>query len=190
MKRFRLHSLLVMILTAAVIFAVPAVPAQAKPASVDAAGKAKKAPELEAKKTYVVTQSKNYCYVKFTAPKEGTYRITVSDIKTTNGSSPDYQLGLFYVRVYKKSATTESRPYSLQVKTQGGKAYSLYMATSASYKDYVKKTLKGKDPKTTTSLSSRYAQLKLKKGQSILMNYYHTGKKGKCSYQIRIEKKK
>ena len=77
----------------------------------------------------------------------------------------------------------------MQVKTQGGKTYSLYLATSASYKDYYKAAQKGKDVTTTMELASRYAQLKLAKGQTILMDYYHTGNKGKCSYTLTITKK-
>ena len=100
MKKIILRCALPVLFAVFVLAAVPGAPAQAaKTVSVDATNKAKKAPELSTKKTYTVTQKNNYYYVKFTAPKAGTYRITISDIKTTKASKPAVSRAFIQVRI-------------------------------------------------------------------------------------------
>ena len=73
---------------------------------------------------------------------------------------------------------------SQTVKTQGGRYSCLFTATKDSYNDYVK----GKKVTTDSYLASRYGKIKLKKGETIYMDYSYTGKGGKCTYTMKVTK--
>ena len=70
------------------------------------------------------------------------------------------------------------------VKTQGGRYSCLFTATKDSYNHFYK----GQKVKTGTYLASRYGKIKLKKGETIYMDYFYTGKGGKCTYTMKVTK--
>ncbi len=118
-------------------------------------------------------------WVKFTAPKAGTYQFTFSDYMVKN-KKDDILFGA--ISMYTGISRYADAAYPdnhLKVKTQGGKTYSLDMCSAASYRKYGKIT-------TATSLPSRTATVKLKKGQIVFMNF-NNSKTATC--KVKIKKK-
>lgn len=158
---------------------------QAATKKVTGAANWKKAPSVKIKKTYKVT-SKNQkgTYVKFKAPKAGKYVVTIYNVNSIGAKASDYDshLANFYIR----------KPYNsdyltlAKVKTQGGKSDVLFMATPDSYNAHYK----GVKVTTKTYLQKRTATLTLKKGETIYVNMnYYTGKKCRCTYNLKINRK-
>ena len=178
-----LMALALVLCVAAFVPATASVQAEAKTKKVTANKNYKKAPALKLGITYKVTEKVNHSMVKFTAPKNGTYKVTISNIATfpkVKGRT-DHNLGNLYIR----------KPYyngkyfmSQTVKTQGGRYSCLFTATKDSYNHFYK----GRKVKTGTYLASRYGKIKLKKGETIYMDYSYTGKGGKCTYTMKVTK--
>ncbi len=146
----------------------------------------KKAPAIKVNKTYKITSKTKggNTYVKFTAPKSANYVFTIYDVKNYKPSAgyDGRDLSNFYIR--KKSSY--SNYLSLQyVKTQGGKATCLFMATPQWYSKYpVKK------PTINSYLKKRTATLKLNKGETVYVNMYgFTGTNSQCTYMLKVKKK-
>lgn len=145
----------------------------------------KKAPTVKINQTYKVTsKNKNGTFVKFKAPKAGKYVVTISNINSigVKASDVDHNLANFYI---KKQSSGDYLSW-VKVKTQGGKTDWLRMATPDSYNDYYK----GTKVKVSTYLNKRTATLTLKKGETIYVNMsYFTGKKSRCTYNLKIKRK-
>ena len=177
-----LMALALVLCVAAFVPATASVQAEAKTKKVTANKNYKKAPALKLGITYKVN-SKNNTLVKFKAPKTGTYKVTISNIATypkVKGRA-DHNLGNLYIR---KPSSYGSYLMSQTVKTQGGKYRCLFTATKDSYNDFYK----GRKVTTGTYLASRYGKIKLKKGETIYMDYFYTGKGGKCTYTMKVTK--
>ena len=175
-----LMALALVLCVAAFVPATASVQAEAKTKKVTANKNYKKAPALKLGITYKVN-SKNNTLVKFKAPKTGTYKVTISNIATypkVKGRA-DHNLGNLYIR---KPSSYGSYLMSQTVKTQGGKYRCLFTATKDSYNDFYK----GRKVTTDTYLASRYGKIKLKKGETIYMDYSYTGKGGKCTYTMKV----
>ena len=177
-----LMALALVLCVAAFVPATASVQAEAKTKTVTANKKQKKAPALKLGKTYKVN-SKNNTLVKFTAPKTGTYKVTISNIATSPKvkSGADYELGNLFIQ---KKSSSGRYLISQTVKTQGGKYSNLKMATKDSYNH----NYKGKKVTVNTYLASRYGKIKLEKGETIYMEYYYTGIGGKCTYTMKVTK--
>ena len=175
-----LMALALVLCVAAFVPATAGVQAEAKTKKVTANKNYKKAPALKLGITYKVN-SRNNMLVKFTAPKTGTYKVTISNIATSPKvkGRADHNLGNLYIR---KPSSYGSYLMSQTVKTQGGKYRCLFTATKDSYNDFYK----GRKVKTGTYLASRYGKIKLKKGETIYMDYSYTGKGGKCTYTMKV----
>ena len=177
-----LMALALVLCVAAFVPATASVQAEAKTKKVTANKNYKKAPALKLGTTYKVN-SRNNMLVKFTAPKTGTYKVTISNIATypkVKGRA-DHNLGNLYIR---KPSSYGSYLMSQTVKTQGGRCSYLSTATKDSYNDFYK----GRKVTTDTYLASRYGKIKLKKGETIYMDYSYTGKGGKCTYTMKVTK--
>ena len=177
-----LMALALVLCVAVFVPATASVQAEAKTKTVTANKKQKKAPALKLGTTYKVN-SRNNMLVKFTAPKTGTYKVTISKIATSPKvkGRADHNLGNLYIR---KPSSYGSYLMSQTVKTQGGKYRCLFTATKDSYNDFYK----GRKVTTDTYLASRYGKIKLKKGETIYMDYFYTGKGGKCTYTMKVTK--
>ena len=136
----------------------------------------KKAPTIKKKGTYNINDKKNEGFVRFKAPNSGTYILTVYNMRDWGKSSAASKNIGFYC-VYKKAGNY----YNMQkLTTNYGKSYdfkicSKYWSRNASI---VKKSTSG-------YLYSRYAKVKLKKGETILIRSYWTG--GKHQYTLKIK---
>ena len=181
-----LMALALVLCVAAFVPATASVQAEAKTKKVTANKNYKKAPALKKGITYkikaITYKTKQYytegTYVKFTAPATGTYKITINNItsvpKAKDGK--DILYGHFYIsKLYSPKYL-----YTEKVKTQGGKAYSLPTTTKYCYK----KT----KISSYTSLPSRYAKIKLKKGETIYMKHIFSNDSKKCTYNLKITK--
>jgi len=164
------------VFVAAFAFSVSPVSAQAATKKVSATTNYKKAPKLKVG-TNKVTAKKNNSYVKFTAPKTGTYTFTISNIATIKGRNPDTNLGNLYIEKMSGSYLSTQR-----VSTNGGKNTVLWTATKDSYNRYYK----GKKVTKDTYLATRYGKLKLKKGETVWLEYYYTGTR--CTYTLKVKK--
>jgi hypothetical protein len=106
-------------------------------------------------------------YLKFTAPKTATYSFTFSNVRGKNVCSG--------VSIYKYVPSQKSwtgRTFAahleaIKVSTQGGKAYSLNLASKG-------KTIPGNKSTTGANkyLASRTGKIRLSKGQTIYMYYF------------------
>lgn len=98
-------------------------------------------------------------WLKFKAPKKKTYTFTFANVSTTNryGYSTAY-CHMDFIKKYKylKRSYFDRR----YLKTQGGKAYTLWFGT--------KDSISNQYPNLST-LRSRYGKLKLKKGQTVYL---------------------
>jgi len=97
-------------------------------------------------------------FVKFTAPKTKVYTFTFSNVATV-GADPakDINNGHAYLETVRHNYLSSN-----QVKTNGGKAYSLYMCTPYSWSLGSTQTVS-----YTTSIPQRFGRLKLNKGQTV-----------------------
>lgn len=175
-----LMALALVLCVAAFVPATASVQAEAKTKNVTSNKNYKKAPALKLGTTYKVTEKVNHSMVKFTAPKNGTYKVTISNIASYPKvkSGEDHDLGNLYIRKMEYGKYL----YSQTVKTQGGKYSCLFTATKDSYNRFYK----GQKVTTGTYLASRYGKISLKKGETIYMDYFYTG--GKCTYTMKITK--
>lgn len=116
-------------------------------------------------------------WVKFTAPKAGTYQFTISNYGVKGDSSAILH-GAVTMMTGKSTYSGAKYPKSyLKVKTQGGKVYTLWLCSASAYRNYGKIT-------TGTSLTSRTATVKLKKGQVVYLDF-NNSKTVSCKLNIK-----
>ena len=149
------------VLTLVLIFGVAVLPAKAATTKVKnqdftlTKSKIKKPTEVKAGIKYKLKfGSMGKGYVKFKAPKKKEYTFNFSKYKVSEGS---YVAGYANVLVEQKYANNTLE--RTKVKTQGGKAYNININTKESADS-------GGDLKTRY-IPSRYAKIKLKKGQTV-----------------------
>lgn len=101
-------------------------------------------------------------WVKFTAPKTGTYQFTFSDyVVKANQNEKFFGAITMHTGISRSADSSYPKKY-LSVKTTGGKTYTLYMCSPSAY-------VKPAKAEKYDSLSSRTATVKLKKGQIVFM---------------------
>lgn len=140
----------------------------------------KKAPSVKVGTTTVTSKPYKYAnykknlssvgYVKFKVPKTATYQFTISNV-AKKGDSKSYANGAVSFRT--------STGTSLKVKTEGGKAYTLWVRSAANYTQNGKVT-------TSAFIPKRTATIKLKKGQIIYINFNNISTN---TYSLKIKKK-
>lgn len=160
-----------------------AVSAQAKTKTVKGGSEYLKAPKVKKGTTYKVTvnavnrltnDGSALGIVQFTAPASGTYKIAVSKVTNVPKSDKNVQLGL--MACIKKSGNSVG---TVDFKTQYGK--DTYLATSNSLRyDY---QYKGTTYHFRTQASGT---VKLKKGETLYLPFFYSGKK--CTYNLKITK--
>lgn len=180
------HILLALAFAFAVTAFIPAVntvEAQAKTIKITANPKWQKAPVMRKTGKYAVTQKKGDKtyggFISFVAPKTGTYKFTINNIKTLGSNATN--LGNWYPL---QKDLYGSTPASIKVKTEGGQSSCLWTASSNFDLSYVNAGKK----KVSQYLKSRSATIKMTKGQKIYFEYYYVGVK--CTYNITIKKTK
>ena len=114
-------------------------------------------------------------FVKFKAPKAGTYQFTVSKV-AIKGDATSYANGAVTFMTGTGSSIYPAK--YLKVKTQGGKTSTLYIC-SRTYSRSQKTTI-------GTFLTSRTATVKLSKGQVVYLDF-NNGKTN--TYSLKIKKK-
>ena len=136
--------------------------------------KYKKSPMVKTGTTTIT--SKKRCFVKFKAPKTKTYTFTVSNVYNTSDKS-DPICGDFsiYKLEYGKIFTSQT------VTTQGGKVCNANVASSTYLKGEDQSGVSGKNKYRT----SRYAKIKLKKGETVYVRTFFTC--DKCTYTLKIK---
>lgn len=123
----------------------------------------KKATKISKKGTYNLKLKGIEGYIVFTAPKTATYTFTFSNFK----NSVSYDSSCL-IETQTVSKYDSSNIFFTDVKTQGGKANTLYMSVNGH---------KGSGSGISLRRSSRYARIKLKKNQKLYF-YTYTGTKG------------
>ena len=141
----------------------------------------KKAPTIKKKGTYNINDKKNYGYIRFVAPKTGTYTISTYNHRDWGKSSAATQhLGSYFV--YKKKTGSRYSYLNMQtLKTNYGKA-SAFKVTS---KNWYNRFYRSAKKTSTTYLYDRYVKIKLKKGESAYIEAYWTG--GRHQYTLKIK---
>jgi len=166
MKRnnFVKRTLVAVLFVLAVAVLVPAtggVEARAAAKKITANKKYKKSPSIKLKNTYTVTVKAGDSFVKFKAPKAGTYDFTLSNLTVYKGGKKSNDAET--VRIYFCMKSKISKGLSIQrIKTQGGKAFYLNFCNAKYYKKYPDKTITG-----SSNLPKRKVTMKLKKGQTV-----------------------
>lgn len=141
----------------------------------------KKAPTIKKKGTYNVNDKKNDGYIRFVAPKSGTYTIYVYNNRDWGKSSAVSQ-NLGHYNVYKKkSSSGYSWLYSQTLKTNYGKTSAFNIVSLKWYNRFYK----AKKKTAGSYLYNRYAKIKLKKGESAYLRAFWTG--GKHQYTVKIK---
>ena len=130
----------------------------------------KKSKDVEIGETIVKMPAKGMGYLKFTAPKKGTYKFTFSDLKKKKGIR-----GYINLQVPKTGKTTKL--IKKKVNTWGGSTHELWIGI----KDYKHKTY----PKIYWPRAVRNAKVKLKKGQEI---YVFFSFEAKDTLHLKIKK--
>lgn len=142
--------------------------------------KYKNAPAVKTGTTKVKFK-KNSSFVKFTAKKTKTYKITFSKAYDTKDSSRSINGG---IHVYKEVGNDSSKYLQSQkLKTYGGKADYFQIANSkflSNWKNYGKKAFYYKSSRTVT--------IKLNAGETIYIDAFFAGtKSGKPGFTIKIK---
>ena len=141
--------------------------------------KLKKIPSVK-KGTTLVTMKKMHTYVKFKATKTKTYTFTISNIYDPVNKKGAVN-GYFTIR--KPYSATSSYLDRMDVKTKGGKADSLQIANK-----YFLTNWSNSGKTVDKYFTSRYAKVKLTKGQTVYIEGFCAGvKKGKVSYTLKIK---
>lgn len=118
-------------------------------------------------------------WVKFTAPKAGTYQFTISDLTVKGKSNTTVVSAVgMWTGVNTWSGSTYPQSY-LKVKTKGGKTSTLWLCSKNAY-------LSSGKVSTATSLPSRTATVKLKKGQVVYISFNQSYN---VTYKVKVKKK-
>lgn len=169
---------------AAAMAATAAAPASARTAS--AAKTWKKAKTLRVGTTTVRLPKQGTFakgYVKFTAPKSGTYSFEVGGLRKIPADPSAIDCGYASVEALPNARATA--PASLKVTTQGGKVYALYLCTDRFAQ--VDGSRKKKKVDEFSYLTKRTFSLKMKKGGSAWLYFSFTG--GKSSVKVKVRKR-
>lgn len=148
----------------------------------------KKAPTVKTGTTVVTVKKKPknldalYTYVKFKAPKKGTYTFTVSSIKI-KGEKPANSIACGDFIIQKPSADKKYLN-SQKVKTEGGKTAFLAIGTKEMY-EFSKSE---GEKKVNQFLTKRTGTLKLKKRETVYIMFYLISDK-QYTYNLKIKKK-
>lgn len=149
-----------MALVVAMAFATPAYAATSKTVAYqDFTSKTKvikKKATIVKKGTTKLTFKKGQGYVRFKAPSTKTYTFYFKNAKQSKGVCG-------FVEVQTPDKSDSSYSFLTKVKTQGGNSNTLWLTFNGA-----KSTGKGVD----RNLPSRYAKIKLKKGQEIYFYFY------------------
>ena len=123
------------------------------------------------KGTYKLTIAGGKGYAKFTAPATKTYTFNVSNVKDSNRGSNGY----WYIMT---SHGYSSSKYigQTEVKTQGGKTTTMWMTVNG---------YKSSGTGTSKNLASRYAKIKLKKGETVFVYFSFLNKKTTATLVIK-----
>ncbi len=141
----------------------------------------KKAPALKTGNNKVTVRS-NWDYVKFKAPKKGTYVFTFTDIQSTDTRKEDGYGSICFGKPYGNYIIDY-----INVKTNGGnEIVYLNMCTIRRWRTTCKKQYK--DP-TSDYTYKRTATITLKKGETVYLSSSFYGKKPKFNYMVNIKKK-
>ncbi len=176
------RTLLALTFALAVAVMVPAtgsVEAQAAK-KVTANKKQAKAPKVKVGTTTVNIKLKSYTnsFVKFSAPKNGKYTFTFSNLK----GKQDFTLG--YLGIYKKSG----KYYSAQtLKTKYGKTLFPYIASKYAMTTPTIKSSNKKAKKAVRYYASQTVTMSLKKGETVWIMMTSSSKPS--SYNLKIKKK-
>lgn len=137
-------------------------------------------PTFKKKGTYNINArvpKEHQAYIKFIAPKTGKYTFTFYDFRDW-GKKSSAKKG------FAEAWMTKQYPHGLETlktKTNGGKYYTLLLASKWWYTRYVK----GKKVTPTSELYSRYSKLSLKKGDVLYISTYWSN--GKHQYKLKIK---
>ena len=150
----------------------------------------KKAPSVKVGTTTITTKVKLKSkgdtvnpigsYVRFKAPKKGTYQFTMSNLRYKSNPGED-ALGSLYFE--------NSKGVAIRFKTQSGKSDSLSF-TPFDYIDEEEDGEEGEEGEITTGTvpKPRTATIKLKKGQTIYL-YFESIEAATYTYNLKIKKK-
>ncbi|MBQ9062201.1 MAG: hypothetical protein IJ121_05150 [Eubacterium sp.] len=121
----------------------------------------KKAKAVEPGETIVKMPAKGMGYLKFTAPKKGSYKFIFSDLKKKKGTKDGYVI----LQVPKnKSAKTLIKQ---KVKTWGGSTYSMWLGI---------KNKKYGSNKAEWTRKTRNTKIKMKKGETVYIFFSFAAK--------------
>lgn len=164
---------------AVTVFAPLGQPLQAQAKSVTTKASTRATAKTVKKGTTTVKVKKYGSYTKFKAPKTKTYKFTFSSVKALKKGKTSIFNG--HVTFYKGSPTSYK---NLQVKTAGGKTYTLYLCTKA-YRN-VNTRYGSSTVSAYTPLPKRTAKVKLTKGTTV---YFQSGFmiSGGASYKLKIK---
>ena len=111
------------------------------------------------------TVSKGQGYMKFTAPKTKTYTFTFSNIKDSRSYTHTS-----FIEIQTKDKEYPSSSFMTKAATKGGKNNTLWLGVNGAYTRNSKKTV-------DKAYASRYAKIKLNKGQQIYFYFYNMDNK-------------
>lgn len=131
---------------------------------------AKKKATVVKKGTTKLKVKPNGGYVMFKAPKTKTYKLTLSNLTSKN---PIYSAFAEVLKPQDKSILMTD------VKTQGGRSNVLWLADKAN-------VAKDKKDPISSRLASRYAKIKLKKGERVFLYIYGTKTIGTFKATLKI----
>lgn len=180
-NNFIKQALVALTFAVAVAVMIPAAGSVEAQAARKATGNAKyqKAPTVKTGTTIVTSKKAKTStakWVKFKAPKTGTYKFTVSDF------SPADVINCGHFVFYTNPASYDRLT---NLKTEGGRNDSFSIASKRFMNNYRPGTVKKKDRYRT----SRSATIKMTKGQVVYMRlFYTTG--DKYTYKLKIKKTK
>lgn len=126
----------------------------------------------------------HHAYLRFKAPKAGSYVFTLSDFKTKGKeTSKDVEIGYFAL------LTKDASGYMPEtVKTEGGKTERINICTDAATKDDYFKSVNKEAKKINRYMPKRTATIKLKKGETVWIYVSYTNYR-QFSYKLNIKKK-
>ena len=123
-------------------------------------------------------------YLRFTAPKDGTYLFTFSELtQGVSGTTGGERFG--YIRLMTTQKSAPDHITQRKVTTKGGKDTLLCLATS----EYYNENVKGETITTRSYLPSRQGKIKLTKGQVVYI-YMNFGSKVYDTVKLKITRKK
>ncbi len=180
MKKLACLALAFVMALSIIVVASPSDASAASVKKVTATKSYKKAPALKTGNNKV-TMPKNWYYVKYKAPKKGTYVFTFTNIQSTNANKEN---GFGAINLMKWNGNYMQ--YT-KVKTNGGKKCdTLWICTNRNWKNGVKERFK--DP-TTDYTYKRTATITLKKGETIYITGCYSGNKTKYNFMVNVKKK-